>query len=165
MVDFTIFRINQNKESNDREVSREVFSPRKKTTLRRELSTFFQADAESMYEAQKWYKEVLRTCPHYRLLDWIQVDYFKNLLSQNTRNMLDAAANRIFMNKLVEEGKQLLEQMTTNAYQWSLERNHHRRVAEVHHVDQLTHVTAQIEALGRKFDVMQVKSMPYDFCS
>lgn len=51
MVDFTIFRINQNKESNDREVSREVFSPGKKTTLRRELYTFFQADAESMYEA------------------------------------------------------------------------------------------------------------------
>lgn len=55
--------------------------------------------------------------------------------------------------------------MATNAYQWSLEGNQDRRVAEVHHVDQLTHVTTQIDALGRNFDVMQAKLMPCDFYS
>lgn len=50
--------------------------------------------------------------------------------------------------------------MANNAYQWSPERNQARRVAVVHHVDPLTHLSTQIEALVRKFDAMQVKPMP-----
>lgn len=74
--------------------------------------------------------------------------------------MLDAAVGGMFMNKSPEEGQQRLEEMAINAYQWPQERNQARRVVVVHHVDLLTHLTTQIEALDRKSDAMQVKPMP-----
>lgn len=77
--------------------------------------------------------------------------------------MLDVAAGGMFMNKSAEEGQQLMEEMANNAYQWPSERNQARRVVVVHHVDPLTHLSAQIEALGRKFDAMQVMPMPCVF--
>lgn len=49
--------------------------------------------------------------------------------------MLDAATSGMLMNKSLEERQQLLEEVTTNAYQWPSKRNYVQRVARVHHVD------------------------------
>lgn len=55
--------------------------------------------------------------------------------------MLNVAASGMLMNKSPWEGQQLLEEMATNAYQWPSERNEARRLAGVHHVDHMTHMS------------------------
>lgn len=84
MVDLTACWINQNIESNGKEISREEFSPGKTANLRREISTFFQADTAFMYEQWERYKELLRKCPQHGLPNWIQVQNFYNGLNQKT---------------------------------------------------------------------------------
>lgn len=117
------------------------FYPGKRTDLRRDISTFFHTNIESMYEVWERYKELLKKYPHHRLPKWIQVHNFYNTLNQNTRNMLNVAASGMLMNKSPWEGQQLLEEMATNAYQWPSERNEARRLAGVHHVDHMTHMS------------------------
>lgn len=58
------------------------FFPSIKTTkMRNDMASFMKLDAESLYEANDRYKDLLRRCPHHGLPKWIQVQTFYNGLS------------------------------------------------------------------------------------
>ena len=56
-----------------------------------------------------------------RLSVWFQVQTFYNGLGSTTRTMIDATARGTLMGKTSEVAYELLEEMASNNYQWSLE--------------------------------------------
>lgn len=68
------------------------------------------------------FKELLLACPHHGIEKWLIVHTFYNGLSYNSRMTVDAAAGGTLLNKSVGESYTLIEDMTTNHYQWSNER-------------------------------------------
>ncbi|XP_075489545.1 uncharacterized protein LOC142528385 [Primulina tabacum] len=70
--------------------------------------------------------------------------------------MIDVAACENLLRKTAEEGYELLEEMATSSYHPQSERNTPRRNAGVHQVTDFSAVTAQLEALNRKIDSMNV---------
>ncbi|XP_075479439.1 uncharacterized protein LOC142520322 [Primulina tabacum] len=70
--------------------------------------------------------------------------------------MIDAAAYGNLLRKTAEEGYELLEEMAASSYNPQSESNTQRRNAGVHQVTDFSAVTAQLEALNRKIDSMNV---------
>ena len=54
------------------------FPPGKTAKLRTEITSFFQRDGESLYEAWERFKDLQRQCPHHGVPDWLLVQTFYN---------------------------------------------------------------------------------------
>ena len=65
------------------------FPPTKTTKLRIDISSFYQYEGESFYEAWERFKDLLRKFPHHSFTKWMQVNYFYNGLSRPTRTLID----------------------------------------------------------------------------
>ena len=50
----------------------------------------------------------------------------------------------------------LIEEMATNSYQWSFERNKPSRIAGIYEVDALTTLAAQVEEITKRLDGIQL---------
>ncbi|XP_073049469.1 uncharacterized protein [Primulina eburnea] len=132
------------------------FPPSKTMKLRADITTFSQFEQELLYEAWERYKDLLRRCPHHELpLGLVVQTFYYGLISSN-RTMIDVAACGNLLRKTAEEGYELLEEMAASNYHPQSERNPQRRNAGVHQVTDLSAVTAQLEALNRKIDSMNV---------
>ncbi|XP_075521327.1 uncharacterized protein LOC142554548 [Primulina tabacum] len=132
------------------------FPPSKTMKLRANITTFSQFEQESLYEAWERYKDLLRRCPHHELPLGLFVQTFYYGLISSNRTMIDAAACGNLLRKTAEEGYELLEEMAANSYHLQSERNTQRRNVGVHQVTDFSAVTAQLEALNRKIDSMNV---------
>ncbi|KAF5477447.1 hypothetical protein F2P56_004087 [Juglans regia] len=109
------------------------FPPAKTTQLRSEISQFKQNDFESLYEAWERYKYLIRCCPQHGLPNWLQVQMFYNGLNGKTRTIVDAAAGGTLMSKTIEgAATYLLEEMTSNNYQWPTEKTMAKKVPGIH---------------------------------
>ena len=75
------------------------FPSTKNAKLRNDITSFQQADGESLYEAWERFKELLRKCPHHSIPYWIQMETFYNRLNGQTRTIVDAAANDALLAK------------------------------------------------------------------
>ena len=81
-----------------------------------EIYGFTQHDGESMDEAWDKYKELLRMCPLYRVLRWMQIyDFYKDLTS-DSQTLIDASARGALMKKKENEAFELLEDKASNNY-------------------------------------------------
>ena len=60
--------------------------------IRNALTQFAQQTGESLCEAWKRYKEMLRKCPHHGMPDLMVINCFYNGLGAQSRPMLDAAS-------------------------------------------------------------------------
>ncbi|KAH9780125.1 hypothetical protein KPL71_007966 [Citrus sinensis] len=136
------------------------FPPAKTAKLRNDITTFAQFEMESLYEAWERYKDLLRKCPHHGLPVWFQIQTFYNGLGSNTRTMIDAAGGGTLMGKTLEATYELLEEIASNNYQWSLERPISRRATGVHNVDVVTALYAQIIAIRNKLDNLNIQTQP-----
>ncbi|XP_075475877.1 LOW QUALITY PROTEIN: uncharacterized protein LOC142514366 [Primulina tabacum] len=103
------------------------FPPSKTMKLRADITTFAQYEQESLYQAWERYKDLLRRY---------------------------AAACGNLLRKTAEEGYELLEEMATSSYHPQSDRQ--RRGAGVNQVNDLSAVSAQLEALNRKIDGMSM---------
>ncbi|XP_073036308.1 uncharacterized protein [Primulina eburnea] len=130
------------------------FPPSKTMKLRADITTFAQYEQESLYEAWERYKDLLRRCPHHELpLGLVVQTFYYGLLTPN-RTMIDAAACGNLLRKTAEEGYELLEEMAASSYHPQSDRQ--RRGAGVNQVNDLSAVSAQLEALNRKIDGMSM---------
>ncbi|XP_073057235.1 uncharacterized protein [Primulina eburnea] len=136
------------------------FPPSKTKKMRADITTFSQFEQESLYEAWERYKDLLQRCTHHELPLGLVVQTFNYGLISSNRTMIDAAACGNLLRKTAEEGYELLEEMAASSYHPQSERNSQRRNAGVHKVTDFSAVTAQIEALNRKIDNMNV-GQPY----
>ena len=68
------------------------FPQAKATKLRIDISSFYQYEGKSFYEAWERFKDLLRKCPHHSFTKWMQVHHFYNGLSRSTGTIIDASA-------------------------------------------------------------------------
>jgi len=97
------------------------YPPGKTTKLRNDITSFYQVDGESLYEAWERFKELQRECPHYGIPDWLLIQTFYKGLQQPMKISIDAAAGGALMGKPINKAKQLSEDMASNKYHWGNE--------------------------------------------
>ena len=92
------------------------FPPTKNARMRNEITSFRKIDNESLFEAWKRFKELLRKCPHHGIPICIQMETFYNGLLPPMRLMLDALVGGALLNKSYTEAYDLIESITANSY-------------------------------------------------
>jgi len=140
------------------------FPPSKTAKLRDQITRFTQKDGESLYDAWKRFKEMLRLCLHHGLEKWFIVHTFYNGLSYTTKMIVDAAAGGALMNKNYTTTYALIEDMAQNHYQWTNERaitasSPSKKEAGMDKVSSLDHLAAKVDALTQKLDKMNTSAV------
>ncbi|KAH9697932.1 hypothetical protein KPL71_023814 [Citrus sinensis] len=152
------------------------FPSTKNAKLRNEITSFYQLEDESLYEAwerfkellrrcphhdeslyEAWerFKELLRRCPHHGIPCCIQLETFYNGLNPSTRLMVDASANGALLSKSYIEVCEILERIANNNYQWpSARQSAARRSAGVHNIDAITALSTQVTSLTNMVKAM-----------
>ncbi|XP_010253000.1 PREDICTED: uncharacterized protein LOC104594412 [Nelumbo nucifera] len=123
------------------------------------IATWDEMDGESLYESWERYKELLRKVPHHELPVWLHVQTFYNGLTEANKTIMDAAVGESINNKTPEIAHALIEEMAANNYQWHSKRAQVRRQPGLHNVDTYIALSAQIGALSKKIDEMQMAAM------
>ena len=93
----------------------------KTAKLRNDITSFYQAEGESLYEAWERFKKLQRDCPHHGIPDWLLIRTFYNGLQQPMKISIDAAVGGALMAKPINKAKQLSEDMASNKYHWGNE--------------------------------------------
>ncbi|KAL0392857.1 UNVERIFIED_CONTAM: hypothetical protein Sradi_2508500 [Sesamum radiatum] len=94
---------------------------------------------------------MLRRCPHHELPAWWQVQTFYNGVTLANRATIDATAGGTIMKKLLSETFNVIDEIATNLYSYGLERTD-KRVVDIHRVNAITTLSAQMAALTQKVD-------------
>ncbi|KAG9453458.1 hypothetical protein H6P81_006362 [Aristolochia fimbriata] len=136
------------------------YFPRIKTIkLRNKISQFVQEPEEHLSEAWERFIGLLKRCPNHKIELWRQIEIFYNGLTINTRSMIDVASGGSISNKTPEEVYELTEEMTTNMYQYPVERSA-KKAAEIYKLESSTNMQAQLEALQKQIASLQQQSNP-----
>jgi len=112
-----------------------------------------------LYETWEWFKDLLRLCPHHGLQCWMIIQAFYNGTNQSVRSTIDVAAGGTLMNKTKGEAYNLIEGMTLNNFQWSTEQGQPQQVRGKLEVDELTLLSAKVDALTQRLDRMNVNAV------
>ena len=72
---------------------------------------------------------------------------FYNGLNQSIKTSVDAAAGGTLMGKSEEEAYNLIEEMSSNNFQWSNEKKQQRKVAGMYEVDKVDMLSTKIDTL------------------
>ena len=131
------------------------FPPAKVAKLRIDISSFYQYEGESFYEAWERFKDLLRKCPHHSFTKWMQVHHFYNGLSRPTRTLIDASVRGAIIGKNEVEAYQILENIALNYYQWPVERVAPKKPARVFNLDMFTNLSTQASTLSKKLQASQ----------
>ena len=133
------------------------FPPNKNAKLRNELTSFYELEDESLYEAWERFKELLRRCPYHGIPGCMQLETFYNVLNPSMRLMVDASTNGALLSKSYTETYEILEIIANNNYQWPLTRQPAaKEAAGIHNIDAITALSAQVTSLTN-----MVKAMTY----
>ena len=131
------------------------FPPAKAAKLRIDISSFYQYEEESFYEACERFKDFLRKFPHHSFTKWMQVHHFYNGLSRPTRTLIDASAGGAIIGKNEVEAYQILENIALNDRQWLVERVASKKPAGVFDLDMFTNLFAQVSTLLKQLQASQ----------
>ena len=131
------------------------FPPAKAAKLRIDISSFYQYEGESFYEAWERFKDLLRKCPDHSFTKWMQVHHFYNGLSRPTRTLIDASSGGAIMGKNEVEAYHILENIALNDCQWLVERVAPKKPARVFDLDMFTNFSAQVSTLSKKLQATQ----------
>ncbi|KAL0339419.1 UNVERIFIED_CONTAM: hypothetical protein Sangu_1464000 [Sesamum angustifolium] len=109
------------------------------------------ADRESLYGAWEHFRNILRKCPHHELPLWQQVYTFYNGVTLANQAIIDIVAGGTIMKKLLSEAFNIIAEIATNLYAYRQERTD-KRLANIHNVDAVTALSAQMVALTQRMD-------------
>ena len=126
------------------------FPPAKAVKLRIDISSFYQYEGESFYEAWERFKDLLRKFPDHSFIKWMQVHHFYNGLSHPTRTLIDAFVGGAIMGKNEVEAYQILQNIALNDCQWPIERVALKKLAGVFDLDMFTNLSAQVSTLSKQ---------------
>jgi len=117
------------------------YYPTEKTSrLRTQITSFEQTSQESLTDAWERFKKLIRECPHHGLEKWFLVVTFYNGLFEESRDVLDSAANGRFMNNTKDDKAwDLIEEMSVHNQQYGKPRGNSK--------------TAHINKVDSRFDV------------
>ncbi|KAG9450307.1 hypothetical protein H6P81_010272 [Aristolochia fimbriata] len=119
---------------------------------------------EQLYEAWERFKELLRKCPNHGIPLWMQIETFYNGITVSTRNLIDAAAGGTMNKKTPNEVYELIEEMSSNMYQYPMERSARGRVAGIQNVDPIVALQAQVESLTNQLSKLHKPSLVAQIC-
>ncbi|KAG9453559.1 hypothetical protein H6P81_006463 [Aristolochia fimbriata] len=140
------------------------FPPAKTIKLRNAISNFMLEHDEQLFEAWERYKELLRKCPNHGIPRWMQMEIFYNGITVLTRSLIDVAAGGTMNKKTPNEVYELIEEMTSNTYQYPVERSARGRVSAVHNVDHVLALQAQVESLTKQMKKLHTPSLVAQIC-
>lgn len=100
------------------------------------------------------FKELMRSCPHHGIPDWMLINCFYNGLSAQAKLIIDATSGGALWAKSYTEAYDLIELMAANEYQHPTSRMPQQKVAGLSAVDQSTSIAAELEALSLKVDAL-----------
>ncbi|XP_056688773.1 uncharacterized protein [Spinacia oleracea] len=135
----------------------------KTSRMRNELTTFRQAEDESLYESWRRFKRLQRQCPHHGIPEWLLIQAFYNGLTHEYRIYIDAASGGSITAKVPSEAKALIEKMAANDNYHPGGRNSAKKGGK-YNVDALTMLTSTVQALSQKFDQFQTGSSTVASC-
>jgi Retrotransposon gag protein len=126
------------------------FFPHKRTAkIRAQISVFRQVVDESMSEVWKRYRELLNSCPHHNIPDWMIVEGFYQCLTDSNRTLVNSAVGGKFMQLEPDEALRLFDRLATQE-QWM---DHDRRRGGGGggriELDQFSGFSARIDALQK----------------
>ena len=82
----------------------------------REIISFKQEEEESLYNAWKRYKKLLKRCPMHGIDQIAQMDIFYHIMNYSSKGIIDAACCGAFKRKSAEEVNQLIEDLVKSNY-------------------------------------------------
>ena len=125
---------------------------------------FQQLGSETMYEAWKRFKELMKKCPQHGVEDQMQLTIFYNSLFPDAKVILDASAGGSFMMKTVSSAKKLLDDMASNHAKWQVESRSQPKKAGVYEIDQPTFIQAQLAALSKQVSDLKIQNQRVETC-
>ena len=130
------------------------FPPDKTAKYRAKITKFRTDDDESLHAAWERFKGLLRKCPHHGLTLWLQCQTFFDALSGYNKQAIDHIAGGDFGAVSPNEAYQALEKAAKKSFAYKPARatTIHKGM---HQVETSTLITAQLEALTKKFDQLQ----------
>ena len=103
---------------------------------------------------------MIRRCPQHGLSDWLQIQMFYNGLNGQTLIIVDATSSRTLMSKTAKGATSVLEEMTSNNYQWPIERTIAKKVAGIHELDPFAALSAQVASLSHQVSTLTTQRIP-----
>ena len=125
------------------------FPPMKIAQLVQEINTFRQFERENLAKAWERFHELLRRCPHHRLINWMHVHMFYNGLSDSARTIIDASAGGALMKKTRDQAYEILEDTATNTNHWPRDRSTPRKPLAGADTDVISNLVNHVVQLTR----------------
>ena len=132
----------------------QYFPPDKTAKFRANITGFRVDDDESLHAAWERFKGLLRKCPHHGLSRGLQCRTFFDALSGAQKQAVDQVAGGDFGRCTPNEALDILERAAKKSFAYNPPRSIPSSKG-VHHVDSSTLVSAQLEALTKRFDQLQ----------
>ena len=133
------------------------FPPHKTTKFRNEITTFKQNRSETIYSAWERFKELQRQCPHHGLPDWMIPQFFYNGLTDENRNIVNAASGGKWMGKTAREAVTLLEELASQGYMG--DEPTMLKAKMVLELDTISMLNAKVDALTKMISKAQINSL------
>ena len=99
---------------------------------------------------------------------YLEVQFFYKGLHPNMKMIIDTAAGGVLMSKNLEEARNLLDEMSSNHYQWLPSRGPAKKIAWVHELDTLSSIQAQLAVITNQLGAAIVSSfqtnLSCEFC-
>ncbi|KAG9449960.1 hypothetical protein H6P81_009925 [Aristolochia fimbriata] len=120
-------------------------------------------ELQRKFLAWERFKELLRKCPNHGMPLWMQMTFY-NGITVSTRSLIDAATGGTMNKRTPHEVYELIEEMTSNMYQYPVDRSARGRVAGIHNVDPVLALQAQVESLTKQLSKFQTPSLAVQIC-
>ncbi|KAG9458836.1 hypothetical protein H6P81_003344 [Aristolochia fimbriata] len=92
------------------------------------------------------------------------MEIFYNGITISTQSLIDVAAGSTMNKKTPNEVYEVIEEMTSNMYQYPVEKSARGRVAGIHNVDHVLVLQAQVESLTKQLSKLHTPSLVAQIC-
>ncbi|XP_078155508.1 uncharacterized protein LOC144551425 [Carex rostrata] len=146
------------------------FPPSKTQHFRTKITTFKQAEGESLTEAWDRWAELQRLCPNHGLDMWLLFQFFYGGCTIATKTHLNSAAGGDMSRMDPAQAMAMIEDMAINQREWTAERGGRAQTTPgILKVDEVTALRAQVEALQHQMAQVQnaksvTKKAPCGIC-
>ena len=122
------------------------YFPRKKTAkVRAHITSFSQRSDESIYEAWDRFHDLMLSCPHHNVPDWMLVESFMKGLSKQNRFIVNNAAGGSII-QIEPRGAIDLFKKIAHQHQWSYNYETRETRGGKYEVDEITALKAKVDA-------------------
>jgi len=148
------------------------YPPQRIIRLKTEVQTFTKMDGESLYEAWKRYKTLIRKCPPEMFSEWDKLQNFYEGLTEKSQESLDySAGGSLQLMNTAEEAQNLIDMVTNNQYFFAHQRQRQpvqkKGVLELEGVDtifaqnKLMHqqIQQQMKMMAKRINGLQLASV------